>query len=190
MQIKTVQKQWPTLSGLFLRTMYRSDYYLNNLAHVKHYNRILRSFSVASEISTTPCKSVYIADMALLMRHNGTKASGWTDGMHPGPWINLQYVGLCANALADLGAGMVAGIVFPWVIPPPPGVWSCGRKLQAVVYSVLFDSPTIQLAFCLTRPPFHRCVRRGVHRCYMRPWAPSLDQNNIIPIITDQVTFD
>ena len=68
--------------------------------------------------------------------------------------------------------------------------YGVGRKLQAVVYSVLFDSPAIPLAFCLTRPPFHRCVRRGVHRCYMRPWDPSLDQNNIIPIITDQVTFD
>ena len=36
------------------------------------------------------------------MRHNGTRASGWTDGLHPAPWVTLQYVGLCANALADL----------------------------------------------------------------------------------------
>eukprot|EP00964_Phaeocystis_antarctica_P002933 scaffold1548_cov50-Phaeocystis_antarctica.AAC.10 len=29
--------------------------------------------------------------MALLMRHNGTKKSGWTDGMHPGPWLDVVH---------------------------------------------------------------------------------------------------
>ena len=103
MQIHTAQKQWPTLSGLFLRTQYRSDYYASNPAHVEHYNHILRSFHKASTMSSRPCTSIFVADMALLMRHNGTKASGWTDGLHPAPWITLQYVGLCANLLADLG---------------------------------------------------------------------------------------
>ena len=103
MQIHTAQKQWPTLSGLFLRTQYRSDKYASNPAHVEHYNHILRSFHKASTMSSSPCKSIFVADMALLMRHNGTRASGWTDGLHPAPWISLQYVGLCANLLADLG---------------------------------------------------------------------------------------
>ena len=68
--------------------MYRSDYWVHNPAYVEHYNHILRSFHKASTSrSDNPCKSVYIADMALLMRHNGTKKSGWTDGMHPGPWV-------------------------------------------------------------------------------------------------------
>ena len=74
----------PALSGIFLRTMYRSDYYMHNPAYIEHY--ILRAFHKASKRrSNNPCKSVYIAGMALLMRHNGTKKSGWTDGLHPGP---------------------------------------------------------------------------------------------------------
>ena len=103
MQVHIAREQWPTLSGLFLRTMYRSDRYVRIPAYVEQYNHILRSFHKASAVSSRPCESIYIADMALLMRHNGTHKSGWTDGLHPGPWVTLQYVGLCANALADLG---------------------------------------------------------------------------------------
>jgi hypothetical protein len=101
MQIRAARHAWPTLLGIFLRTQYSSDSYTFNRAHVQQYNNILHSFQPRN--MSNPCASIFIADMAKLMRHNGTRASGWTDGLHPAPWVTLQYVGLCANALADLG---------------------------------------------------------------------------------------
>ena len=91
-----------TFGTIPANTIYRSDSYTFNFAHVQQYNNILLSFQPRD--MSKPCKSILIADMEKLMkRHNGTRASGWTDGLHPAPWVTLQYVGLCANALADLG---------------------------------------------------------------------------------------
>ena len=103
MHIHAARKTWPILSGLFLRTQYVSDgKYTSNVANIQRYNNILRSFQ-NSDRRANSCKSIFILDMEKLMRHNGTQRSGWTDGLHPAPWITLQYVGLCTNALADLG---------------------------------------------------------------------------------------
>lgn len=100
MHVHAARKEWPALSGLLLRTQYSSDGYTSNRGQVERYNRILHSFRSLDQ--SKPCESIYIADMAKLMRHNGSLSSGWTDGLHPSPWVTLQFVGLCVNALADL----------------------------------------------------------------------------------------
>ena len=38
------------------------------------------------------------------MRNNGTKESGWTDGLHPAPIVSLNFLSLLMNILSDISA--------------------------------------------------------------------------------------
>lgn len=102
MQSDIARRQWPSLSGLFLRTQYSSNKYLFDQVQVECYNQILHHFQDTTK-KYFPCGSIFVADMALLMRHNGSAHSGWTDGLHPAAWVTLQYISMSANVLSDLG---------------------------------------------------------------------------------------
>lgn len=108
MQLGLLQRLWPDVTGVFLRTHFatlHSRYgrpYLADASKVARYNDILRSLETMA-MGEELCGGVMIADMDSLMMHHGTARSGWSDGMHPAPWITLQYMNLLAHVLADLG---------------------------------------------------------------------------------------
>lgn len=108
MQIELLQNLWPHMKGIFLRTHFeclRSRHgklYLSNQGLVEQYNSIMHKLSSnATELDL--CGKVLIADMRKLMIHHGQSSTGWSDGIHPAPWVSLQYVSLLANIFADLG---------------------------------------------------------------------------------------
>ena len=106
LQTASVRYQWPMVKGIFLRNHYQADRYTFSNQQIVRYNAVLSGFAASKKHDMgkhLPCGQLFYADMASLMRHNGTKKSGWTDGMHPAAWVTFAYLSLSVNALADLG---------------------------------------------------------------------------------------
>ena len=107
MRIDIAKKQWPFLEGIMIRNMYRADKYVTSTVDVTRYNQILRSIVIGRSNTlrrNKDCGGLFIADIAALMRNNGTKESGWTDGLHPAPIVSLNFLSLLMNILSDISA--------------------------------------------------------------------------------------
>ena len=77
------------VKGIFLRNHYQADKYTFSNQQIVRYNAVLSGFVASKKHDVgkhLPCGQLFYADMASLMRHNGTKKSGWTDGLHPAAW--------------------------------------------------------------------------------------------------------
>jgi len=116
--VQVAYEAWPSLSGVFFRSMFASTYKGFDLSRfgvsVATRESLYRQYNVRMEESAAQLQQsdgvcrrrVGVSDMARVMHCPGACAasSGWTkDGLHPVQWVMRGFFNNLANVMADRG---------------------------------------------------------------------------------------
>mmetsp|Transcript_16370 Transcript_16370/g.55261 ORF Transcript_16370/g.55261 Transcript_16370/m.55261 type:complete len:363 (-) Transcript_16370:27-1115(-) len=100
--ITSMRSQWPRAAAVSFRTTYHADKNYGSKVNYDAYNALIHAAVSDATLPAGQCGQAAVLEMDQLMRNGGSSKTGWTDGLHPAPWVTFAYINLGLNFMADL----------------------------------------------------------------------------------------
>ena len=92
--LEAAAEQWPRAAGLSFRTTYFAPKAFASAEQYANYTAVMAGVAARHR------PPAVLLRMDKLMRNGGAK--GWSDGLHPAPFVTLAYIDLVLNVMADV----------------------------------------------------------------------------------------